>query len=620
MTQIFKYRKILENRYLHFALFLIITLIIYFKSFNYGYALDDIIVASENKFVKKGIQGIAEIFKTESFTGYFGEQKNLVSGSRYRPLSIASFALEYHFFQSNPKISHLINFVLYFLSVMILYIVVINVFKENNRKQWIAFFTCILFVVHPVHVEAVANIKGRDEIMCLLFCISSLYYFIQYIDFKKNWHLIASCIALFLGLLSKENALTFVIINPMTAYFFRSEKIIDLIKKSWLLVFTGLIFIGIRVAVIGFLFDRNLVITDLMNDPFLEMNAVEKFCTIIYTIAWYIKLLIIPYPLTHDYYPYHVPIIDLANPLFYLSLLAIGLLFFLVIKKWKSASVLTYSILFFFITMILVLNIFFPIGTFMNERFLFIPSFSICLIAGYFLNTTILTGKMIYSRIAQFAFILISCVFVWISYDRVPAWKDSDSLNFSAIKVSKNSARINLYMGVTYFNYYKIETVDKKKYEFLSLAEKYIRKSVEIYPEYGQGLNMLAGVAAEWHKRDGDVPKLLSNFEWVISKQANLSFVSEYITYLAGQTQNTTLLYNFYKKVGYDILYKQGKYEAALNYLGMAYKINGEDKDLLQKIGNSYLEFAKTRSLSAEKRQEFLRNGNSFLEKAKTLN
>jgi tetratricopeptide (TPR) repeat protein len=620
MTQIVQNRKILENRYLHFALFLIIALIIYFKSFNYGYALDDIIVASENKFVKKGIQGISDIFKTESFTGYFGEQKNLVSGSRYRPLSIASFALEYHFFESKPKISHFINFILYILSVLILYIAVINIFKENNRKQWIAFFTCILFVVHPVHVEAVANIKGRDEIMCLLLCIISLYYFIKFIDFKKKWYLIASCIALFLGLLSKENALTFVIINPMTAYFFRSEKIIDLIKKSWLLALTGLIFIGIRVAVIGFLFDKNLVITDLMNDPFLEMNSVEKFCTILYTIVWYIKLLIVPYPLTHDYYPYHVPIIDLANPLFYVSFFVIGLLFFVVLKKWKSASVLSYSILFFFITMILVLNIFFPIGTFMNERFLFIPSISICLLAGYFLNTDNLNGKVIYSKIAQYAFILISSIFMWISYDRVPAWKDSDSLNFSAIQVSKNSARINLYMGVTYFNYYKIEAVDKKKYEFLSLAEKYIRKSVEIYPEYGQGLNMLAGVAAEWHKRDGDVPKLLSNFEWVISKQSNLSFVTEYITYLAGQAQNTSLLYNFYKKVGYDILSKQAKYEAALNYLGMAYKINGEDKDLLQKIGNSYLEYAKTRSHSPEKRQEFLRNGNSFLEKAKTLN
>ncbi len=620
MTQIVQYRKILENRYLHFALFLIIALIIYFKSFNYGYALDDIIVASENKFVKKGIQGISDIFKTESFTGYFGEQKNLVSGSRYRPLSIASFALEYHFFESKPKISHFINFILYILSVLILYIAVINIFKENNRKQWIAFFTCILFVVHPVHVEAVANIKGRDEILCLLFCIISLYYFIKFIDFKNKWYLIASCIALFLGLLSKENALTFVIINPMTAYFFRSEKIIDLIKKSWLLALTGLIFIGIRVAVIGFLFDKNLVITDLMNDPFLEMNSVEKFCTILYTIVWYIKLLIVPYPLTHDYYPYHVPIIDLANPLFYVSFFVIGLLFFVVLKKWKSASVLSYSILFFFITMILVLNIFFPIGTFMNERFLFIPSISFCLLAGYFLNTDNLNGKVIYSKIAQYAFILISSIFMWISYDRVPAWKDSDSLNFSAIQVSKNSARINLYMGVTYFNYYKIEAVDKKKYEFLSLAEKYIRKSVEIYPEYGQGLNMLAGVAAEWHKRDGDVPKLLSNFEWVISKQSNLSFVTEYITYLAGQAQNTSLLYNFYKKVGYDILYKQAKYEAALNYLGMAYKINGEDKDLLQKIGNSYLEYAKTRSHSPEKRQEFLRNGNSFLEKAKTLN
>ena len=75
-----------KYRFIPYFIFAVLGILIYFQSFQYGYALDDIIVASENKFVKKGFDGITEIFCKESFTGYFGEQKNLVAGSRYRHL------------------------------------------------------------------------------------------------------------------------------------------------------------------------------------------------------------------------------------------------------------------------------------------------------------------------------------------------------------------------------------------------------------------------------------------------------------------------------------------------------------------------------------------------------
>ena len=73
-----------KYRFIPYFIFGVLGILIYFQCFQYGYALDDIIVASENKFVKKGFDGITEIFCKESFTGYFGEQKNLVAGSRYR--------------------------------------------------------------------------------------------------------------------------------------------------------------------------------------------------------------------------------------------------------------------------------------------------------------------------------------------------------------------------------------------------------------------------------------------------------------------------------------------------------------------------------------------------------
>ncbi|MBK7465626.1 MAG: hypothetical protein IPJ43_01750 [Saprospiraceae bacterium] len=130
---------------------------------------------------------------------------------------------------------------------------------------------------------------------------------------------------------------------------------------------------------------------------------------------------------------------------------------------------------------------------------------------------------------------------------------------------------------------------------------------------------MLSGVAAEWHKKDGDISKLLSSFEFVIGKQHDLAFVTEYLNYLAKDGANSTALYSFYKKVGWEILFPLKKHEVALQYLGLAYKMNENDKDLLTKIGKVYLEFANVKNVIPAKRQEYLNNGNAFLNKAQSI-
>src|SRR6185436_11485805 len=75
--------------------FFLLAIPLYGNTLGNRYALDDGLFITNNAYTKSGIRGIPNIFTHDSFQGYFGdEKKNLISGGRYRPLSIATFALE----------------------------------------------------------------------------------------------------------------------------------------------------------------------------------------------------------------------------------------------------------------------------------------------------------------------------------------------------------------------------------------------------------------------------------------------------------------------------------------------------------------------------------------------
>jgi len=83
-----------QNKKIYLILF-IFTFLLYGNTLTHDFALDDAIVITDNDFTKKGIRGIPDILTNDTFTGFFGVKKNLVSGGRYRPLSLVLFAIEY---------------------------------------------------------------------------------------------------------------------------------------------------------------------------------------------------------------------------------------------------------------------------------------------------------------------------------------------------------------------------------------------------------------------------------------------------------------------------------------------------------------------------------------------
>ena len=170
------------------VILLILPFALYGASLKYGYVLDDKIVLSENNFVKKGLAGIGDIFSTESFTGYLGEQKNLVAGSRYRPLSIATFAVEHHFWGLNPRNSHFLNILFYALTGLLLFRVLALFLRQDKDRKWhmaLPILAAVLFILHPIHTEVVANIKGRDEILALLLSLGAFYFSYRYAVYRK---------------------------------------------------------------------------------------------------------------------------------------------------------------------------------------------------------------------------------------------------------------------------------------------------------------------------------------------------------------------------------------------------------------------------------------------------
>jgi tetratricopeptide (TPR) repeat protein len=565
---------------------------LYWMCLPYGYVLDDQIVITDNKFTQKGVAGIWEILSTESFTGYFGGQKDLVAGARYRPLSIVTFAIEQSIFGDNPFIRHFINVLLYGLCGLLIFRLFSILIPDKKESFWmlgIPFVASAFYLMHPVHSEVVANIKGRDEIMTAIGALGSLYYVLRYLTTRNTLYLIASGIAMFLGLMSKENAITFLAVIPLTLYFFTKANTRDYIITLVPAFLAALIYMIIRTNVIGYVLDSGKEITDLMNDPFLEMNGGQKLATIIYTLGEYLRLLVFPHPLTHDYYPYHIPIMSFAKPGTLISLAIYGGLAYAFFRLWKSKSIYAWAIGFFIATISIVSNLVFPVGTFMNERFIFIPSMAYSLVSAWVLIRHGWSSEKPLLKWGSLALIIVLAAgYTFKTYTRVPAWKNALSLNGSAAMVSPNSARSNCFMATALYELGRDTTDAEVKKAIFEEAEFYADRSLKIYPAYLSANQIKSGLVAERYLRHRNLDQFLAEYTTIIRVRPETEYVKQFLEYLNGREDKNKLT-NFYYTVGYEILVKEKQnYPWAITFLKLGETISPNDPRILFGLGKAF--------------------------------
>lgn len=587
-----------------YAIIFLFAFVLYGQSLSYDYALDDTIVITSNEFTKDGVQGVGDILSYDTFTGFFGKQKLLVAGGRYRPLSLITFAIEVELFGLNPGISHFINILLYALTGILLYRLLLLLISGFAVRKWylsIPFIATMLFMAHPVHTEVVTNIKGRDEIMTLLGSLLALWFTLQYLQSKKYKYLIFSFLAFFFGLMSKENTITFLAVIPLTVYFFTLHKLKDNLISLTPLLLASVLFLVIRQKILG---DFSApVAKELMNNPFLDATSGEKFATIFYTLGLYLKLLVFPHPLTYDYYPKEIPIIGWGDIRAWGSLLIYLVAGIIALIQFRKKTILSYSILFFIATLSVVSNLVFPVGTFMNERFIYISSIAYVLIIAWLLHRylpALIKSSEKWQSYTSGILAIVLILFTVKTWARNPAWENDFTLFTTDVQTSVNSAKGNAAAAAKYRELADNEsTMPAEKAEAYQKAIYHWTKALELHPSY---FDVALDLGITHFRYDKNIEMTFKYYKQAFMINADNSKVYSFFKAVFNESQNPTRKLEFLQDLNqlkpnkYYILYEIGvtygkelnNLDVAIQYLEKAVSVNPRGTEAYKDLGAAW--------------------------------
>ncbi len=594
----------------------------YANTLKHDYTQDDAIVIYDNMFVTKGLKGLPGIFSEDTFFGFFKEEgkANLVEGGRYRPFTLAMYALEVQLFAPQKKdangqivrdkdgdvvydpyqvdgkegklntvkfMGHLISVLLYGLTGVVLYFLLIALLGKRYGTYFtyfVAFFTALLFIAHPIHTEAVANIKGRDEIMALLGSLGATWFVLKYAEQKRMLDLIWAGLAFFIALLSKENTITFLGAVPIAFYFFTKTSWSKIISYMTPLLAATVLFLAIRFSIVGWGIGKESM--ELMNNPFLKiengqwvtLSFSEKLSTIFPTLGYYLKLLVFPHPLTHDYYPRQFDISGWSNPGAIVSLLLyVGLLVY-AFMGWKKKDPISFGILYFMGTLFIVSNIVFAVGTNMSERFAFMPSVGFTLILSilaFRLAKRLNQGKKIkaFSQLQSMmmALGLVVVLFSVKTVMRNTVWKNNFTLFTTDIAVSENSAKLHNAVGGELIRYHHDHPDPNVRQQKLTEATQHLEKALSIHPTFKNSMLQL-----------GNAYNYLQQYE---------KSVSYYQRVLALDPNDVDAHNNLgitYREAGKYYGEQKGDLATATNYLRKAYELRPQEYETLRLLGVAY--------------------------------
>ena len=194
-------------KYINSTVIILVVILVFGNTIFNGYNLDDELVTRKNQLVAQNKDNSV----SQIFTSSYYEEGRLSYG--YRPVTIASFYLEHKLFGESAGISHLINLILYTILVLLIYKLLILIFRNSNL--YLLLFIALLFAIHPIHSEVVASIKNRDEILSLLFFVSSAILAMDWILRKKLYLLFGILLFVTLSILSKKSTLPLLFIFPL---------------------------------------------------------------------------------------------------------------------------------------------------------------------------------------------------------------------------------------------------------------------------------------------------------------------------------------------------------------------------------------------------------------------
>ena len=533
----------------------LLAVLLYLNTLGHQYAFDDAIVITGNRFTQQGLAGCWDLLTRDFFEGIYGDQGMELTGGRYRPLSLLMFALEYELFGLNPMVGHVVNVLLYGFTAWLM-----HGFLRHylGSASVLPFLVTLLFVVHPVHTEIVANIKSRDEILALLFGLLAL----------RSRSLFLGLFLMFLALLAKETAIVLVVLYPLFLYVFEPKLNFWPRVGAWYGL--ALAYVVLRTILVGGVGSETN--PDIMENPFVGASFVERYGTIGVILWKYAALLFWPWPLSSDYSYNQIPWTSFANPWSLAGWFLHGGIFFGAWYAWRRAKGgLAWALGVYLLPFGLVSNALFNIGAPMGERFLYMGSFGALLGLGLVLPSAWQTwakwsGSWVYRGLS----LGLALVFAVLTWKRNPDWYNNRRLFGADVKAVPNSAKIHYYYGNALLNDYLAASPAQRDAGLLLQAAAALENSVRINPKFHTAWYNLGLVAFE----GGRGPEAKAYLLQTLALQPNHLLSTELIAKTYGRFFNNADSALYYQE-RYVLNWGQKTPESWKN-LGIFYAMKGQ--------------------------------------------
>ncbi|MEW6468142.1 MAG: tetratricopeptide repeat protein [Bacteroidota bacterium] len=400
------------------ALILLLTLIAFSPALKNGWVKWD-----DTKYIQENpaVQGLSALHIRSVFTQPF--QGN------YIPLTFFSFALERAIFGEKPRVFITTNILLHLLNVFLAFLLVYRLMSD----RFIALVSALLFGLHPIHVESVAWIAERKDVLYAFFFFLSL---ICYLNYRRGgrikWYLL-SIACMLLSVMSKSMAvmLPFVLVAIDFAERRRLFSARALLEKIPFLIISA-VFTWIGMASV------QANVADISS---YDLSLPERMAVAAYGLANYAYKLVLPFQLS-AYYPYPFGPGEAPPAWMWALLLAcmaaiLSLFYFL-----RHQRMAVWCLLFFLINLFPALQLF-PVGdAVMADRFAYVASL------GFFMLSALYPGKWFSGRRKNSAFLALGAITILLAYlthQRTRVWKDPKTLwtdvlrNYGSVSMAHNN-------------------------------------------------------------------------------------------------------------------------------------------------------------------------------------
>ncbi len=446
-----------ENNFLVFAALTVIVFIVYGNALFNGFVYDDSYLIVDNGFIKGFSHLRAILLNDTTVTTSLGE-----ASGYYRPVPIIYLMITHKLWGVNPFGYHLQSILLHLFSTCLVFLVI----ERLVRKRKVAFFSALIFAVHPIHVEAVAP---AYNVMGLLATSFSLSFFLLYVKSRQEKHstdFILSIICLILAMFSKEEAMILpLVVMLYDLYFVFHLRLENLLKDGhrylWLIL-AGILYLAMRHLAVNRETMMGLWHMNLYFNISPPPNDHVGWNLLIAAKVFFRYLHLLGFPV-------HLCAFQLVSTAWDFEMLSsvtvvlgLAILAFLWRTQYPKIS---FFIIFFFLSSLPVSNLI-PIGGIFAERFMYFPSVSYCYLWGACFAMAL--EKQQEARCRSFCFIaLIGGAIIVFFYSLQTAmrnytWRNNVALWEDTVRKSPQNMLPHLNLASAYYHNRRYEDALKE--------------------------------------------------------------------------------------------------------------------------------------------------------------